>query len=617
MGVLGTICFLISITSVTRSLPTRFSGSTITSDSMTTDTPTELQTLLDEQAPIGERFSSLSPESLNDFEAMEYLKKYKYMKSNSQVSEVGGLVDYQAYQEALLSFQKIYGLEETGILDQQTVELISAPRCGVSDFDAEEVTDLHNGRKKRYTLHGSTWSDTSLTYKIIRYTPDLTEAEVDREIRRAFDVWETATPLRFSQVDAGESADIVILFQAKDHGDGYPFDGRRGTLAHAFYPRYGGDAHFDEDETWTINTFRGTNLFQVAAHEFGHSLGLAHSRITSALMAPFYRGYVRDFMLHQDDISGIQALYGGPVSTTQSSTTLSSTVGESTTTSKRMSEATQKITTEAESTTRRSVPSEPDLADVCAEGIFDAVTQHQDSDGKVRTYAFRKDYYMELDDGKIVDGYPKKISAGWKGLPANIDAALYWEPSYKTFKVLKDKKWQKVTKEVSPSRTYFFKGNLYWRFREGAMDHGYPKEITSTWNLPDDLDAAMMLGDDNQSYFFKGSSYYVFNRKHNRIENGYPRDITSLSKDFITDVDTGFHLEKKTYFTKGTQLYQLDNGSFRVARGYPKDTRTDLLGCHRLGGIVSELTDNAACITKSSLTFISIITSLVFVLFMI
>jgi matrix metalloproteinase-14 (membrane-inserted) len=80
------------------------------------------------------------------------------------------------------------------------------------------------------------------------------------------------------------------------------------VLAHAFFPPFG-DTHFDDDERWVVNR-TGTDYFTVAAHEFGHALGLGHSEIRQALMAPFYTGYNPNFELNSDDIAGIQALYG-------------------------------------------------------------------------------------------------------------------------------------------------------------------------------------------------------------------------------------------------------------------------------------------------------------------
>ena len=162
------------------------------------------------------------------------------------------------------------------------------------------------------------WDKRVLTYSITNLTPQLTEDSINQQIDSAFKVWKKHSALKFKKKKPDEDSDIRISFCPKEHGDGFPFDGAGGTLAHGFYPGsgIGGDLHFDADESWTDKeTPPYHNLFVVAVHEIGHCLGLTHSQDRKSIMYP---SYIHEFskdtqnILSNEDIERIQNAYGKP-----------------------------------------------------------------------------------------------------------------------------------------------------------------------------------------------------------------------------------------------------------------------------------------------------------------
>ncbi|KAM4692050.1 matrix metalloproteinase-9 [Rhinophrynus dorsalis] len=191
------------------------------------------------KAPLTIVFPGEIRSNLSDLQLAEnYLQRFGYLALQQ------GTDKHVSLGKALTHMQKKMGLKETGDLDAETMEAMKMPRCGVPDVG------------KFQTFEGDLkWDHNDITYRIRNYSPDLDSEVIDDAFARAFDVWREVTPLTFTRIYNGEP-DINILFGSEDHGDPYPFDGKDGLLAHAYPPGPGvqGDAHFDDDEFWTLGT---------------------------------------------------------------------------------------------------------------------------------------------------------------------------------------------------------------------------------------------------------------------------------------------------------------------------------------------------------------------------
>lgn len=360
----------------------------------------------------------------------------------------------------------------------------------LAKFNRRKATEnvVRNGklRRRRYVLQGSKWpvgSSGRITWNIVQWSASLSNNDVESTLTKAFRKWAEVSPLVFRKLDSSATADITVKFVTGYHGDVKAFDGPGGVLAHAFYPSSGGDIHFDDDETWTVDS-----LLPIAVHEIGHSLGLNHSDVPGSIMTSSTSNLNSNAVLSRDDVDGIRAIYGY---CNPSVTAIESWMGDGKSYIFKGDRFWRLNDADAE--TDRGYPKTISSKWINVPDDIDEVFLWGHN---WKTYFFKGHLYYKFNDrlGQVDNrNYPKRISEGWPGLPVDgIDAGF----SY------------------SNTQSYFFKGDkvyLYDNFLDQVNPH-YPSDgklISDVWRgLPNNIDSAFRWYWDGISYFFKDDSYY-------------------------------------------------------------------------------------------------------------
>jgi matrix metalloproteinase-14 (membrane-inserted) len=224
--------------------------------------------------------------TMNDVE--QYLTRFGYLASGRA-----------ALGPAVAAFRRLWGLPEGEEVDELVQRAMATPRCGLPDHPL--------------TTAETRWRKTDLTVYVESYVTALSKSDQDDLIDQSLKVWPAVAGIAMRRVKAKAGASIVI---GAARGRSAGFDGPSGVLAWAELPP-GDDRQLrlmmDLDEVWRLDsTTAGILFYNVLNHELGHSIGLGHSEVRTALMAPYYAAGVA-VPQADDDIPRARAIYGAPV----------------------------------------------------------------------------------------------------------------------------------------------------------------------------------------------------------------------------------------------------------------------------------------------------------------
>lgn len=239
-----------------------------------------------------------------------------------------------------------------------------------------------------------------------------------------------------------------------------------------------------------------------------------------------------------------------------------------------------------------------------------------------RLYIFRDEKFFKMANKpvqnslKTEDGYPKDITERWfksdecsrfndtKNECNEQDKCVYDENKTECRQI----KYHAAFTYGYDNNVYFFQGSNVYLYDDKHMRvaDGYPKPINEVFEgIPSNIDAVFTWGKDGATYFFKDNLYYKYNDKNKKVESGYPRESKSRWIGMPSKIDAIFTLKVSldgkdnypTYIIHGGETSYIDPITERIEEKNTKKLEDRFIGLYDISILPDETPSTPTTIT--------------------